>query len=784
MGTSIATNINSLNAQESFRANGNFQSGVIQRLTSGFRINQAGDDPAGLAIANRFRGDTAALTQGIQNLNDGISRLQIIDGGVANISEILDRLKVLASQSASGTFVGDRNTLNSEFQTLLSEIDRQATSIGLNTNGQFAQLLSVSVGTSGTADGTTVNIDLSASAVDSQGLGLGGAQGMTVVAGTADIGDTSADHTVAQILADPNNATPTPGTTDFEFSGPGFSDGSQMQVSVNLQGVTTLDGLAAAVNAAIQVAASGSTPSSEAALAFQKAGIVAASNGQQLTFSSPATPFKVEAGDVMAGALMGNLNGTSGNPIATTVVGVGTAATGAPFAPTGVTVRIAGGSLANPVDITLDPASTTTDLAIGDLTAQIAGNAQLQAAGISVSGAPGAPLTFTDVRGEAFSVQATGDTADALGLGSFVDGADGAVDYTSIQGTAYDNTISSGVAHLEFSINGGASIAIPDIDLSQGDAVFPTSRSGSDLQKTLNDAFAANPALQAAGLTASWDGTRLSIASSNATAFRVNAGTSDPTADIGFGTGGSAFTAPLVASPATSVSQDSHGASSVAPLTFTPLAYGSDAQTITVSSTDATGTLRTTTVTLENNAQGREGGDIDQSIAALNQQLQQAGPPLPGIVAVKENVGGQEEIAFLSGLRNFTVAVGASSDGSGLNGGAAITAASAPLGAPVNALVDTQQNALVALTAIDSAITTLGASQAVVGKAENQLNYAINLSQSEVTNFSAAESRIRDTDVAADAANLSKSQILAQASVAAMAQANSSAQAVLALLKG
>ena len=149
MGTSISTNINSLNAQESFRQNSDFQAGVIQRLTSGYRISRAGDDPAGLAIANRFRADSAQLAQGVRNLNDGISRLQIVDGGMSNISQILDRLKVLASQSASDAFSGDRGTLDSEFQTLLTEVDRQAQSIGLDSNGSFAQLLPVFVGSGG-----------------------------------------------------------------------------------------------------------------------------------------------------------------------------------------------------------------------------------------------------------------------------------------------------------------------------------------------------------------------------------------------------------------------------------------------------------------------------------------------------------------------------------------------------------------------------------------------------------------------------------------------------------
>src|SRR5450432_3655007 len=79
------------------------QSTTIQRLTSGYRINQSGDDAAGLAVANQYRSDTAELTQGVRNANDGISTLQIIDGGLNNISKVLDRMKTLATQSASST---------------------------------------------------------------------------------------------------------------------------------------------------------------------------------------------------------------------------------------------------------------------------------------------------------------------------------------------------------------------------------------------------------------------------------------------------------------------------------------------------------------------------------------------------------------------------------------------------------------------------------------------------------------------------------------------------------
>jgi flagellin len=89
-----------------------------------------------------------------------------------------------------------------------------------------------------------------------------------------------------------------------------------------------------------------------------------------------------------------------------------------------------------------------------------------------------------------------------------------------------------------------------------------------------------------------------------------------------------------------------------------------------------------------------------------------------------------------------------------------------------------------AVTALSTAVNNLGTVQGTVGRSENQLGYAINLAQSQLTNMSAAESRIRDADLAAEAANLTKAQILMQAGTAALAQANSAPQVVLSLLKG
>jgi flagellin len=178
MSTSIVTNVSSIIARENLRVVNEFQGRTINRLTSGLRINSSADDAAGLAVANRFRSDIAELSQGVRNANDGLSKLQIVDGGLNNISNILDRLKTLATQSGSGTFTGDRATLNNEYTSLLSEINRQASNIGLVAGGENNNNISVYVGGGSNQSNARVDIDLSGAAnrVNSTGLGIAGTQ--------------------------------------------------------------------------------------------------------------------------------------------------------------------------------------------------------------------------------------------------------------------------------------------------------------------------------------------------------------------------------------------------------------------------------------------------------------------------------------------------------------------------------------------------------------------------------------------------------------------------------
>jgi flagellin len=97
--------------------------------------------------------------------------------------------------------------------------------------------------------------------------------------------------------------------------------------------------------------------------------------------------------------------------------------------------------------------------------------------------------------------------------------------------------------------------------------------------------------------------------------------------------------------------------------------------------------------------------------------------------------------------------------------------------------ISSQAGGAAAVATIATSVATLGSAQAAVGKSENILNYALNLAATQVTNEASSESQIRDADLAQQAANLTKAQILLQAGVAALAQANSAPQAVLTLLK-
>jgi flagellin len=174
MGLRINTNVSSLNARRHlYNSTINFGKSM-EKLSSGRRINRAGDDAAGLAISESLKSEIRALNQASRNAADGISLVQTAEGSLDEVSNILLRMKELTEQSLNGTLSDtDRSYLDSEFTALKNEINR--ISDGTEFNGVklldgTGSTISIQVGT-GTTANDRVDVDLSGD-MDTTGLSL------------------------------------------------------------------------------------------------------------------------------------------------------------------------------------------------------------------------------------------------------------------------------------------------------------------------------------------------------------------------------------------------------------------------------------------------------------------------------------------------------------------------------------------------------------------------------------------------------------------------------------
>lgn len=150
----IQHNIAAMNANRQLGINNNSVAKNLEKLSSGYKINRAGDDAAGLAISEKMRSQIRGLDQAANNANDGISLVQTAEGALNETHSILQRMKELATQSSNGTYQNDvdRENIGKEVEALKSEIDRISTS----TNFNKINLLDGSLALQATADAETI----------------------------------------------------------------------------------------------------------------------------------------------------------------------------------------------------------------------------------------------------------------------------------------------------------------------------------------------------------------------------------------------------------------------------------------------------------------------------------------------------------------------------------------------------------------------------------------------------------------------------------------------------
>ena len=175
MALRINTNIAAINTHRQLLGTESKLGLSMEKLSSGFRINRASDDAAGLAIANRLRTNVRSLTVASRNVVEGKSLLQIAEGSANQIEGILERMKELATQAASSNAGTDLDKLDAEYQSLINEIDRivddseyQGTAL---LDGNF--IGTFQVGSGGVAAADQLNITIGA--LSSEGLNLSAA---------------------------------------------------------------------------------------------------------------------------------------------------------------------------------------------------------------------------------------------------------------------------------------------------------------------------------------------------------------------------------------------------------------------------------------------------------------------------------------------------------------------------------------------------------------------------------------------------------------------------------
>jgi len=459
---SIQTNYASLVGAQNMNTNQTFQTKTIESLTSGYRINQSGDDAAGLSVANQFRDNIAELTQGVLNGNNAMSTMQIIDGGLSNISTMLDRMKTLATESSTGTFTGSRATLDQEFQSLKTEITRQATNIGLVAGGQNAQNLSVYIGgaPNGALNASEVNVNLATGEVDATSLGLGnatvgdGLKGTVLNAGSPDVSGAAAITLATNVTLSVVTPT-TPEATPRTVTLSGTATGTQFVADINSQLAGT--GVSADINSNGQIEFKGG--------AFA----ITATDGDAAHHADVGHLF---GGNVTTPVLNSDLYGTSADSVAFTAAN--TAAQNLNFTVNGqtTTVQIAAGLTQDQAVAAINSAMNSQGIyasAVNGTTVQFQGSSQfsweVDAAG---SGTGPFATTATTAATAGANVATTAPTQNATDAIQSINSALALLG--SVQGTvgAAENTIQYAVnlANSQITNFSSAESSIRDADVA------------------------------------------------------------------------------------------------------------------------------------------------------------------------------------------------------------------------------------------------------------------------------------------------------------------------------
>jgi flagellin len=723
--TVINTNISALTAQNAQRTANNMMGLAMQRLSTGQRINSAKDDAAGLAISQKMTADVRGLAVAMRNAGDGISMAQTAESAMGEVTNMLQRMRELAVQSANGTLTGiDRQAVQAEVRQLIGEVDN----IGVRTNFNGRRLLDGSAQNvrlqTGSRAGETVSFSLASTRARDLGLGsspalsasgafeataanLGANQslqagdlvinGITIGSSLSSDDNLSSANKAASAVAKAaavNRATAQTGVR--AVVGQTVMTGSAMTAAA-LTGTVTINGVTTASVATTTDAAesrrlvrdainaiSGQTGVRAVDTGDTNGGIrLEADDGRNIevaltTLTAAATGLKVGA---QSGSF--SLESTNGQPIEISSANSATA-------------RISRSGLAAG---TFERGVSTVNTDARAVAVNAAGIRNLNNGDLSINGVAIRAAAAADDNVSSTVAASSSKSASAIAIAAAVNASTA---QTGVSAVANGVTLTANTTATSLT-GSGASVTINGVAITiDGLATTDTAQARREKVAAAINNFggmtgvtAADNGLGGLDLTAA-DGRNLSVAivAGGATA-----------AELGLG--------------GTTVKGSGSAYAIAATAAAAETAYG--------------------TVRLES-AKAIDVRAGSQAFAAASNFTS---------LGFEENSYG----ASAGGLRISDIDV------------------------------STADGATAALDAIDTALNSVNLDRANIGAVQNRLEAAVNNLSSNSTNLQASRSRIQDTDFAVESTNLAKNQVLSQAAQAMLARANQSAQQVTQLLQ-
>ncbi|WP_281349876.1 flagellin [Paenibacillus tengchongensis] len=786
----INHNITALNTHRQLSTNTANQSKSIEKLSSGLRINRAGDDAAGLAISEKMRGQIRGLDQASRNAQDGISLIQTAEGALNETHDILQRMKELATQAANDTnTTNDRGEIQKEINQLTSEINRIGNTTQFNTknllNGDVSDKSGIVTAGTLTAGATTLSdlkLDEKSSlaagnytvevsdAVAKSATTTGTDAGVTGV--TIDPASTLAAGTYSIEIAETPAKTATAGTLDSSITGvdiasnSAVADGSHTLAVTRTDSTTNLGGTATGITGVtiasntndnldgtftIETSKSVDVTSAHANITsitisddsiyggaglkveFDGAGKMAltSSDGTKISddiiLDTNTQTYKVYSGGVDTGITVNTTTGANAAAAGSATFDVDTKLTMKQGADTVGSVVVDGGTAAGDVTISGSGAYTGTSFTIAT-----GGTAADATTGLQTGLAGGTTKTF-DIAHE-LSASIDGGTAQTFTAGDTLSFANGVSFTTDADITKYDTAA----------------------------AESSTFTVGTTTQNT------ATLKSGAAGVGGDVAGAQQVIADDNGT-FNFGNGVSFTTGTAAAGTHD--FT---VTDTTTTNATLKNGSTTVATQTGisadSTIDFGNGLTVDVGATTNGSASFTVTGSVKDQSLTMQIGANQGQSFTVQINDMRAAALGISGTAGAS---------AIGVGTEDGDDVVGASFTSAGATNDLTDVTSAGEHGLDVS---DTTK-ASAAIKVFDQAIASVSSERSRLGAYQNRLEHTINNLNTSSENLTSAESRVRDVDMAKEMMTQTKSSILSQAAQAMLAQANQQPQGVLQLLR-